>query len=276
MNNLLVRTLSGIFFVVIVVGALLWGLLPSVVLLGIFMIVGLTEFYELFQRDTSGSSHKFVGVFFGLLIYVGVAGKQLEWWSIDTLFYLVPIFFLPFLGMLFSKQKEPIKTIALHYLSWIYVVLPFLLMIQIYSFGGPDDSWTYIIGLFVVVWSNDSFAYLTGRAFGKTKLFERISPKKTWEGTIGGAVMAILVSIIYAHFVNQNYLFWAISALLIAPAAVLGDLIESKIKRTAGVKDSGSIMPGHGGVLDRFDAVLFATPFFFLWISIAVTELNFL
>jgi phosphatidate cytidylyltransferase len=207
---------------------------------------------------------------------VGVSGNQLEWWSISTLFYLAPIFFLPFLGMLFSKKKEPIKAISLQYLSWIYVVLPFLLMIQIYKFGGHDDSWIYIIGLFVVVWSNDSFAYLTGRAFGKTKLFERISPKKTWEGTIGGVVMAVLVSIIYAHFVDQNYQFWAISALLIAPAAVLGDLIESKIKRTAGVKDSGSIMPGHGGVLDRFDAVIFATPFYFFWISIAVKELNFL
>jgi phosphatidate cytidylyltransferase len=141
--------------------------------------------------------------------------------------------------------------------------------------SSSEGTWRYIIGLFIIVWSNDTFAYLSGRAFGKTKLFEKVSPKKTWEGTVGGVLMSVVTAIIYAYFQDEQYLFWSVAGLIIAPAAVVGDLIESKIKRTVGVKDTGNIMPGHGGVLDRFDAVIFATPFFFLWLTLAMTQFNF-
>lgn len=275
MNNLLVRALSGALFVGLVIGAFLWGLLPTIILLAIFMIVGLIEFYGLFPKAVSGIGHKVSGVVMGALIFIGVAGNQLNWWTLDTLFYLIPIMFLPFIGMLFSNEEQPIKSLALQFMSWVYVVLPFLLMIQIYSMTSPDGTWRYIIGLFIIVWSNDTFAYLSGRAFGKTKLFEKVSPKKTWEGTIGGIIMSIATALIYAYFQDEQYVFWGVAGLIISPAAILGDLIESKIKRTVGVKDAGNIMPGHGGVLDRFDAVIFATPFFFLWLSIAMSQFNF-
>lgn len=276
MNNLVVRALSGALFVGLVIGAFVWGLLPTVILLGVFMIIGLIEFYGLFSHSFSGTVHKVVGVLFGVLIYFGVAGNQLEWWKLDTLFYLIPILFVPFIGMLFSNEKEPVKALSIQFTSWIYVVLPFILMIQIYTMAVAEGTWVYIIGLFLIVWSNDTFAYLSGRAFGRTKLFEKVSPKKTWEGTVGGILMAIAASLIYAYFQESSYLFWGVSGLIVAPAAVIGDLIESKIKRTVGVKDTGAIMPGHGGVLDRFDAVIFATPFFFLWLSLALTQFNFL
>lgn len=275
MNDLIIRAISGVLFVAAVIGSFLWGLLPTIVLLGFFMVVGLTEFYRLFPKAISGSGHRFMGVIFGSVIYLLVVGNHLGWWRLDTLFYLVPMLFLPFIGMLFTKQEQPIKGLAIQFMSWVYVVLPFLLMIQVYVMPLEGGSWKFIIGLFLIVWSNDTFAYLTGRAFGKTKLFEAVSPKKTWEGTVGGVIMAVVAAMIYAYFLETNLIFWAFSALIVAPMAVIGDLIESKLKRTVGVKDTGAIMPGHGGVLDRFDAVMFATPFFFLWMSLGLTYFNF-
>lgn len=123
------------------------------------------------------------------------------------------------------------------------------------------------IGMFLLIWTNDTFAYLTGRFIGKTKLFERISPKKTWEGTIGGVVFTIGVGYLIGLW-SSDYTstFWMVSAVLIAPCAIFGDLLESLFKRSLNIKDSGNILPGHGGILDRFDATLFAVPFFYSWV----------
>jgi phosphatidate cytidylyltransferase len=123
------------------------------------------------------------------------------------------------------------------------------------------------IGMFLLIWTNDSFAFLTGKFFGKTKLFERISPKKTWEGTIGGGLLTILVAALLAFFYNdkQDLIFWIGAAIIVVPCSVLGDLLESLFKRNLNLKDSGTILPGHGGILDRFDAALFTVPFYFCW-----------
>ncbi len=113
---------------------------------------------------------------------------------------------------------------------------------------------------------NDTFAYLSGRIAGKTKLIERISPNKTWEGTIGGIIFTILAGIAVGYlFDSEHILFWIVSAIIIAPCAILGDLIESLFKRNLDVKDTGNIMPGHGGILDRFDATFLVVPFFLAW-----------
>ncbi len=124
--------------------------------------------------------------------------------------------------------------------------------------------------MFLLIWSNDTFAYLIGRMIGKTKLFERISPKKTWEGTLGGIFMTVLVGFLIGEFLptNEPLWFWLGAAIIIAPCAILGDLYESMFKRSLKIKDSGSILPGHGGILDRFDAVFFSVPFFMAWTSI--------
>jgi phosphatidate cytidylyltransferase len=120
--------------------------------------------------------------------------------------------------------------------------------------------------MFLLIWTNDTFAYFSGRAFGKRKLFERISPKKTWEGTIGGILFTLLLGFIIGAYINKGeVLFWMVSALIIAPGAIFGDLLESLFKRSLNIKDSGKILPGHGGVLDRFDAALFTIPFFYCW-----------
>ncbi|MGM0478750.1 MAG: phosphatidate cytidylyltransferase [Bacteroidota bacterium] len=275
MNNLLIRGLSGAVFVVIVIGSFLWGATPTAILFGIFMLMALLEFYNLFSSKVVGNAQKIYMTLFGVVMYTTVVWLSSYDGSLSRLRYGLPLLMIPFLQLLFSKIKEPVKGIAVQYLGFVYVVIPFIFMQQLYGFASAD-GWTYILGLFLIVWTNDTFAYLTGRAFGKTKLFESVSPNKTWEGTLGGFICAVLAAVIYGYFQSASIEFWAISGAIIALFAVLGDLVESKIKRTVGVKDTGALMPGHGGVLDRFDAVMFATPFFYYWLFLASGPLNFL
>jgi phosphatidate cytidylyltransferase len=122
-----------------------------------------------------------------------------------------------------------------------------------------------MIGIYILVWVNDTMAYIVGKSIGKNKLYERISPKKTIEGFLGGVVFAVLAGVLMAYFYfEQSLVFWALIALLVGVIGTIGDLIESKFKRMAGVKDSGKIMPGHGGILDRLDSIIFVGPFVFL------------
>jgi phosphatidate cytidylyltransferase len=149
-----------------------------------------------------------------------------------------------------------------------YVILPFLLISKI-PFGKDGFNPQIIIGIFILIWTNDTFAYIVGKSIGKHKLYEKISPKKTIEGFIGG----VLFSIIAGYFISKYYtesaiVIWLIIAAIVAVFGTIGDLIESKFKRIAGVKDSGKIMPGHGGVLDRLDSIIFAAPFVYLFYKI--------
>jgi phosphatidate cytidylyltransferase len=156
-----------------------------------------------------------------------------------------------------------------------YITLPFIFITKI-SFGIKDYNPKIIIGLFILIWTNDTFAYLVGKSIGKHKLFERISPKKTIEGFLGGAVFAVfagfLISKLYIkpnpEFSSMSILIWTIIALIASIFGTIGDLVESKFKRVAGVKDSGAIMPGHGGVLDRLDSVIFVASIIYLFYQI--------
>jgi phosphatidate cytidylyltransferase len=149
--------------------------------------------------------------------------------------------------------------------SVFYLIVPFFLVIALNRMS--DHQNPLAIGMFLLIWTNDTFAYLSGRFFGRTKLFERISPKKTWEGTIGGIFFTIGVAYLISLWCNDYSLsFWIIAALIIAPCSIFGDLLESLFKRSLNIKDSGNILPGHGGILDRFDAALFAIPFFYCWV----------
>ena len=133
------------------------------------------------------------------------------------------------------------------------------------NYGFPTSS--LLVGFFIVIWGNDTFAYLSGMAFGKHKLLERVSPKKTWEGTFGGALFSFIAVIVLSLFFKElNAFEWIGFALTIIIFGTFGDLFESLIKRTLGLKDSGNIMPGHGGILDRFDSILMAAPFAYIYI----------
>lgn len=178
--------------------------------------------------------------------------------------------FTSFVGILFAKKDEIIPHLGKIFLSFTYITVPFVLMTQIPFLNGDFKyASTSILGVFLLIWTSDTFAYLTGRTFGKTKLLKRISPNKTVEGFVGGTVFCFGASILIAqYFTSLTLTQWIIIAGLVSVFGVLGDLIESMFKRQAGVKDSSDLIPGHGGFLDRFDSVIFAAPFIFIYLQI--------
>jgi phosphatidate cytidylyltransferase len=268
MNNIITRAVWGALFVVIIISSFIVGAYAAATVLGFFMCIGVFEFYRFFEKSNIVQPKSYSGILGALLLYILLTLKQIGIIQFPIELVLIPIVFLPFLFVIFSKQKNPLLDLTVTFFPWIYVMFPFYLMFSIYNIEtSTEPQWTYIIGLFILVWTNDTFAYLAGRSFGKHKLFERISPKKTWEGTIGGFVFTILAGWIYAYLMDGDMIFWIVAAVIISPTSVLGDLIESKFKRIVNVKDSGTILPGHGGILDRFDAVIYATPFFYLLLT---------
>ncbi len=263
MSNLLVRALTGIVFVSVILGSIFWHPIAASIVFGIFMFLGVTEFHKLFDEHEKSELSLISGLITtsGILtIFVLNIYELIPKASIG--FVLLLIIFLSVLTELWRKKEHPIENMGISLLGLIYVTMPFVLLINT-SFD-DKSSFPIIAGMFILIWSNDTFAYLTGRLIGKTKLIERISPNKTWEGTIGGIVMTIAAGVLIGYF-TDTYLFWTVSAGIIALTASLGDLIESLMKRSLGVKDSGNILPGHGGILDRFDAMLFTVPFFLMW-----------
>ena len=170
---------------------------------------------------------------------------------------------------LFLKAELPFNNVALILFSLFYLALPFSLLTHFTQFN-PYTGFTpnIVAGILFLTWANDSFAYLVGSKIGKTPFFLRVSPKKTWEGTIGGGVFCMITAGIIAQFFTQLSLIdWLIIGAIIAVFGTIGDLVESLLKRSVGVKDSGSFMPGHGGFLDRFDAFIFCIPFVYFYLS---------
>ena len=266
MSNLVVRALTGAVFVFVVIGSLYWGEYTTLGMIAVFMTLGLWEFYNLFKNSSTPPQRE-LGMFVGLSIFTILSLYAFKVQIAAPLLLLIfPLVFLSFLPELSRKKELPIPNIAITVFGWIYVVLPFfLILVMRMDLNLNWAPWLTVVGMFILIWSNDTFAYLTGRFIGKTKMFERISPKKTWEGTIGGVVFSVLSGGLIAYFSDSSYLFWMVGAAIVAPASTLGDLVESMMKRSLGIKDSGNILPGHGGILDRFDATLFAAPLFFAW-----------
>jgi phosphatidate cytidylyltransferase len=257
----------------------------------VFLIITLYEFCNLVQI------HKVFPILFGLLFYTAITlvsnynqitTKTLNEFfqadiniSVNTakldLILLVAalVISIKCILFLFYDNIQKISTSSKYLYLLGYIILPFIFITKI-SFGVIDYNPKIIIGLFILIWTNDTFAYIVGKSIGRTKLFERISPKKTVEGFFGGVVFAIvagyLISKYYikasAQFSDKSILIWTIIAVIVGIIGTIGDLIESKFKRIAGVKDSGKIMPGHGGILDRLDSVIFVAPFVFLFYKI--------
>ncbi len=267
MNNILVRSLTGAVFITLVLFPLFWVDSSIILMFAFFMTLGLIEFFKFFSQSSSVNVRWEIGVAFGLYLFgivTGIAIGVLPYVLFITLF---PLLFIVFLTELWRKKENPLLNLAVYALGILYIVIPFLLMT---TFAISDSNqFPLLAGMFLLIWMNDTFAFLSGKFFGKTKLFERISPKKTWEGTIGGVIFTVLSAIaITLLFDNDHLIFWMVSAAIIAPCSILGDLLESLFKRNMGIKDSGNILPGHGGILDRFDATLLTVPFFLTWVAI--------
>jgi len=277
-SNLATRSITGVIFGFVVLGSIVLGPYAQMIVFSAFMVLGLNEFYNLFRGHSIIHVSKEIGLLIGIFIFFICVGHSLGWLPDLSVILVFPLFFMLILVELWKKDAHPILNISVLVFGVIYTVIPFYLTIDLNlrEFSDPHLEMSFeakimplVVGMYLLIWTNDTFAYLTGRLWGKTKLFERISPKKTWEGTIGGLLMTILAGYIIGTFVNTDRtLFWVVSAVIIAPCAVYGDLLESLFKRSLEIKDSGNILPGHGGILDRFDAALFAIPFFYCWTMI--------
>ena len=269
LKNLLVRTISGAVLLLVVVGAMLWSKWSAGALFAVIMLGGLVEFYRL-CRKANAEPMCSVGIATSLAIFGLAFTVFLQWGTpatdttgrivLGALLYVMLIVPTTFVCELWRKSPTPIANLATTFMGIIYVALPMAMVLFIPQLLVGEWSGLAMLAFIGIIWVNDIFAYLVGVTLGKHRLCERISPKKSWEGFIGGIVAAMGVALLAAHLLGENMYVWAGLGLVSALAAVAGDLIESMFKRAAGVKDSGAIMPGHGGIMDRFDSCIFVIP----------------
>ncbi len=269
MKKLLIRSLTGILYAIVLIGALFVSRFTFFALFAIVLTFTLWEFYRLCYLN-GYEPQVFSGITFALLFYAGMFLLQYNLFTFEQMLpYGLLALLIPF-AELTRKKKEPVENMALTFAGIMLTAIPFSFFNLIpnppINESGAYNPWL-MIGVFVIIWTNDTGAYLIGSMIGKNKLAEKISPNKTWEGAIGGAVFAILFAILYFHFTN---LFTPVETVFISLATVIagtmGDLTESLIKRNFNVKDSGNMLPGHGGLLDRFDSLLFAAPVYYVMI----------
>lgn len=278
MKNLIIRTASGIVMLVVLLGAILASRWSFAALMAVIAIGGMWEFYRIAEK-AGYQPLKWLGLFFGAIILLtglGIAqlfiGGANEASSIIFIANIAVLVLLPptmLICELFHKSPTPIANVASSVLGALYVALPMaLLLVTPLLLGQGEWNPWYILYIVFIIWANDVFAYLFGITLGRHRLFERISPKKSWEGFFGGLLGAMAMGYIASIHLDANATAWIILALVAATSGVLGDLIESLFKRSVDIKDSGNCIPGHGGWLDRFDALIFASPFVFVYACI--------
>ncbi len=272
------RTIFGVMFAIVVLGCLYLGGMFAAIMLAAVVMIGSTEIANLYSMHDGVSMKKTLQIM-SVMLFVFLATYAESPDTMEGSIFIAPIFFnIPLLIALFSKKHDYTKVIGSVWLSMIFVAFPCGIMMMFYNeyFIGTDQGWLLLIFSIILIWVNDIFAYLTGVSIGRHKLFERISPKKTIEGSIGGAVFTMLFAYLLNRFVLNVYFFdnylndmqVIFLALGIVVFGTLGDLTESMMKRHAGVKDSGNLIPGHGGILDRFDATFMAIPFVFIYLTL--------
>lgn len=262
MKELLIRALSGLAYAALIIGAASYSKESFYIVFYILMLLCLYEFKRLIDLKYNWA------YLVATLIYFRFA--NLEWLSASYFhFFLIISLFFPFIYQLFKPKINITSSKIGHFsLAIVYIALPFMFMTSIPFFKGSYHP-KIIISVFGLIWANDTFAYLIGSTLGKTKLYEKISPNKTIEGALGGLIAGLVLAYILSkYFTVLTLTNWLIIAVIVFIFGLLGDLIESKFKREAGVKDSSNFIPGHGGFLDRLDSVIFAAPFVYVYLHL--------
>ena len=268
MKNFIVRTITGVIFV----AAIVISFLNPLAMVFLFALVtGMTiwEFCGLVNEREDVQVNRFISTVAGVYLFLAMAGHCSGRVDSDTVFipYLITIIYL-MVAELYLKAKDPISNWAYTMLPQMYIALPFS-MLNVLAFPQAGAySFVLPLSVFVFLWMNDSGAYLCGSLLGRHKLFPRISPAKSWEGSIGGGILVVGVAVLIWYLLEiyfpgeskMNALHWAGLGVTVTVFGTWGDLVESPFKRTLGIKDSGNVLPGHGGMLDRFDSSLLAIP----------------
>lgn len=258
MKNVITRSLSGFLYIAVFVGCILLGPSWFFWLTEILLILALTEYMRLVRVKDDGSKYftdltVITGLFINATLYILMSALS------ETLLYVFSFISL-ILGIIllfsavFVNSRYALRNTICSFFGLLYVVLPLALLNIVYHL-----SWLAILVSLICIWVNDTGAYCVGCTLGRHRLCERLSPKKSWEGFFGGLFFVVAGMVIYALIINANMLLYGIYGALICIFATFGDLFESLLKRNAGVKDSGNIIPGHGGILDRIDSLLFVS-----------------
>lgn len=268
MQNLYTRTITGVIFVALIIGSLILHPLAFVAIIYLIMLAGLLEFFNL-AGNNEVSPNRPMGLVAGSIVFIIPSLAALGIISPKFTVILPLLIFILFVAELFGNKPNSLQNIAFSIFPIAYISIPLSILIFLMSSMVSNDQphWHIAFSFFIILWSHDTFAYLTGMLIGKHKLFEKISPKKTWEGTIGGTIFGLLAAFLLSFFFKELSTWqWLVGALIIVVFGTFGDLSESLLKRIFHVKDSGNFFPGHGGVLDRFDAVFFAAPALFCYL----------
>ncbi|MDO4726796.1 MAG: phosphatidate cytidylyltransferase [Porphyromonadaceae bacterium] len=256
-TTIIIRSASGLVYIALIVGAIMRGGMSFSVVFSLLATFSLFEYHTLANKLDGVKTLPWLGALGGIIAFLPFYFNTVSL-PIAISVYLLFIFSFG-ITEIFRKTLNPINNTVYSIFGQIYVVLPFTLMANLFNINPY-----LLLAVFVIIWTNDTFAYLIGSLIGKHKLFPRISPNKSWEGFFGGIIGALAVVFVFnqfsGHTITPNFTLthWMVFALIIVGFGTLGDLFESLLKRTIGVKDSGNIMPGHGGLLDRLDSVIFA------------------
>ncbi|MCH5240239.1 MAG: phosphatidate cytidylyltransferase [Muribaculaceae bacterium] len=257
----ILRALSGIVYVGLIVGCIFWGTIPFSVLAAILGVIAVIEFQKVCEGITETSLPPL------FLDAAGVVFLAFGWTLFPLLGWIV-VYLCRMILELYTRNERPIRSMAVSLMTQIYIGLPLCLM----TFIGREIGMHFLLAIFLLIWINDTGAFIIGSLFGRHRLFERISPKKSWEGFFGGLCFNLLAAWLFCigggHFweVKWNVITWLIFAAVVTIFSTWGDLIESLMKRSLKIKDSGHLIPGHGGILDRIDSLLLVMPASFLFL----------
>lgn len=266
MSNFWTRVITALFFGATLIASVIINQYAFIAVFFIITALCLNEFYTLLEA-TGKSPQTLSGLFIGTLLFVSITLLNLQ--LVHPLFLLTDILLIfgIFILELYRKGSDPFGNIAFTILGIVYLAIPFSAFTALGFLITDGYQWQLPMGFLLLLWASDTGAYLFGIKFGKTRLFERISPKKSWEGFIGGMATSLFIAwALSKTFLVLSVQHWLTVSFLIVTTGTLGDLVESMFKRSIDAKDSGSLLPGHGGVLDRFDGLFISAPVVFIYL----------
>ncbi len=267
LTNLQQRLLVGVIGATIIIAGICLNQWSYLFVFFVISIFSLFEFHNLVNA-AGYPTNKYVGVFLGLTLLFLSFFVVTGYLKPSYYLFFFALVFIVFFIELFQTHEKPFERTAFSFLAMVYTALPYALLNYIVFRSGQYD-YKLTLGIFCLLWANDTGGYFGGRFLGKHKLYERISPKKTWEGSFSGGVFSILTAVALHYFFPQMTLFtWIGLSLIIVVVGSMGDLVESQLKRSLNIKDSGSTLPGHGGFLDRFDGLIISLPFIVVYFEL--------